>query len=176
MVLDCELIDAAGSELDIAMRYGVEVRSISTIDSFSCHTNNSSRRSILLQTATAAAAARVPVRLNVEVPELAGHAFHPAPNFTAQDDAASHARTQCVHSHVRCVAACTQPLLSHRGNIGVVLENHVGFEKTLDIIANRKVLPTGKVRGAGNDPGIAVDEARNANADARQLTLGAILC
>ena len=54
------------------------------------------------------------------VAELAGHAVHAVPDFSAEHDAAADSGAQRDHRHVRDAAGRAQPLLAERGDVGVI--------------------------------------------------------
>src|SRR5579883_1309895 len=105
-----------------------------------------------------------------DVTEFAGHAGHAFPNLVVQYDATANTGPESENTHIFNVAGSAEPMLTDGSGVGVVLENDGRVEASFDFFLHRIVTPIGQIRGFADHTGILVDDAGDADADAREIT------
>ena len=109
------------------------------------------------------------------MPELAGHAIAAAHDAAVENDASADARAERQQHQVVHVTARSEPLLTERRRVGVVLQDDGRAEPLVDFIAQRKAFERWQVRRVLDDAFFQTDEAGNGHADARALLLAKAL-
>src|SRR5579863_7716434 len=102
------------------------------------------------------------------------------PDFAFEDDAATDAGSESNNRHVGNAASGAEPLFTESGDVGVIFEDDASTvlldsETAFDFSADGVIVEAGKVGGFAEHSSLHVDDAGNAEADAKEFSRLAIL-
>ena len=138
---------------------------------FARHADDGGGGGVALQAAAVAAGAGFAVDLHDHVAYLAAHAVEAAPHLAADHDASAHAGAQGEeHAGIRASADAGNAL-GQTGHGGVVIDEDGLVDVLLEGLTQGNVLPA-QVGAEGDNAGLLVGNAGNANADGGQLDEG----